>query len=67
MKPLVDRYGIGLTCDPENIDDINACIERMRTDRVFYDQCKQNLRLAKSELCWEKEKENLRKAYQRFV
>lgn len=56
MHRLVDEYGIGLICEPENVDDLAQCLERMRTDREFYNSCKQNLLRAKRELCWEREK-----------
>ena len=56
VAPLVEKYKIGLTCDPTDLDAINSCVERMRTDKSFYAQCKENLKLAKQDLCWEKEK-----------
>jgi len=63
MKRIVEAYGIGLTCDPDNLEEINACIEKMRTDKAFYTQCKENLRQAKEDLCWENEKRKLIGAY----
>jgi len=63
MKSLIDNYGIGLTCTPKNISAINACIEKMRTDKTFYAQCKENLKQAKSDLCWENEKIKMIGAY----
>lgn len=63
VSKLTKAYGIGLTCDPADITDINTKIERMRTDRDFYQSCKQNLLRAKEELCWEQEKEKLVSAY----
>lgn len=67
VSRLVKEYGIGLTCDPADIQDINAQIERMRTDKEFYESCKQNLLKAKEELCWEKEKEKLVSAYRQMM
>ena len=66
MKELVDRYNIGLTCDPENIEEIAACVERMRTDSSFYELCKKNLKAAKMYLCWENEKQALITAYKQL-
>lgn len=63
MKRLIDQYKIGLTCDPEDMEAINACVERMRTDHGFYKQCKKNLQRAKADLCWEKEKQVLIDAF----
>lgn len=44
-----------------------GCVERMRTDKAFYAQCKENLKIAKCDLCWEKEKEVLKEAYQKVI
>ena len=67
MHRLVDEYGIGLVCEPENVDDLAQCLERMRTDREFYNSCKQNLLRAKRELCWEREKTVLLDAYRKYL
>ena len=63
MKRLIDQYEIGLTCDPEDLDAINCCVEKMRTDTAFYMMCKHNLVKAKHDLCWEKEKQVLIDAF----
>ena len=67
MRPIVEQYGIGLTCDPTDLEDIDRCVEKMRTDRDFYAQCKENLKKAKENLCWEKEKKVLMDAYKTVV
>ena len=67
MKRLIDKYEIGLTCDPTDIDAINSCVERMRTDKTFYTRCKENLKVAKQDLCWENEKEVLKAAYAKVM
>ena len=67
VSSLVKEYGIGLTCDPADIQDINAKIEKMRTDKEFYESCKRNLLKAKEELCWEREKEKLVDAYRQLM
>lgn len=60
---LVERYGIGLTCDPSDAAQIASCIERLRTDEALYGECKANLGAAKRELCWERERGALEEAY----
>jgi len=67
MKPLIDQYQIGLTCEPENLGEINDCVEKLRKDKVFYNQCKNNLKLAKLELCWENERNVLFEAYKKVI
>lgn len=67
MRRIIDQYQIGLTCDPNNLKEINNCVERMKTDQAFYAQCKENLKRAKEELCWEKEKLVLINAYEQML
>ena len=67
VSRLVKEYEIGLTCDPADIQDINAQIEKMRTDKAFYESCKRNLLKAKEALCWEREKEKLVSAYEQMM
>jgi len=64
MKRLIEQYDIGLTCDPTSIDEINDCLERMRTDKEMYARLKRNMVKAKEDLCWENEKSKLVDAYQ---
>lgn len=63
MKEIVDKYEIGLVCDPTDLDAINDCVERFRTDRHFLSNCKKNMSIAKQDLNWENEKGVLARAY----
>ena len=63
IRRLVQQYGFGLLCDPESTEDICACVTRMLTDKELYNLCKQKAVKAKEDLCWEKEKLVLQKAY----
>lgn len=63
MKRIIDRYKIGLSCDPSDFDAVLSCVEKMRMDRESYLRCKQNLSAAKEDLCWANEKEVLIKAF----
>ncbi len=67
MGAILDQYGIGLKVDPKNPSQIAEAIIRMRTDRTFYNTCKQNMVPAKEELCWEKEKLIMQEAYRRIL
>ena len=67
MKRIIDHYGIGLTCNPDDLEAINECVEKIRTEKDFYTRCKENMRLAKEELCWEKEKQVLIRAFKEIV
>ena len=67
IEKIINQYQIGLTSDPENIFELNNCIEKLRIDKVFYEECKNNLMLAKSELCWENEKKILFEAYKGII
>ena len=63
VERITKKYNIGLLCDPESIEEINECIEKMRTDKLFYDNIKENIKTAKKDLCWENEKKVLINAY----
>lgn len=67
MKRIVDEYKVGLTCDPEDIEDINACIERLRTDRELYAEIKGNIKAAQKELSWDREKKKLYDSYRALI
>ena len=67
MAPIVDKYRIGLTCDPTDINAVNECVEKLRTDKALYQQCKANLQIAKKDLCWENEKHILMEAYRKLI
>ena len=64
---LIERYGIGLTCDPSDLGQVVDCIERLRTDKDLYGECKSNLKAAKRELCWERERKGLEHAYRNLA
>lgn len=57
ISRLVNTYRLGLVCDPENTEEICSCVNKMITDKAFYEECKKNTMLAKEDLCWEKEKQ----------
>lgn len=63
MSKIIKHYGIGLTVGIDNEDEIDSGIEKMRTDKMFYSNCRKNLEAAKRELCWENEKKVLIDAF----
>lgn len=67
MGNIMEQFRFGLTCNPQDIDDINRCIEKMRTDRIFYVGCKTNVKAAKDVLQWENEREILQDAYRKIL
>lgn len=64
---LTREYGVGIVVNPENIEEIKSAILKLKTDRSFYDKCKQNLAKSKEELCWEIEKNVLSNAFVRLI
>ena len=60
---LVREYGIGELCDPSDVSAMAACVRRLRDDPARYARAKSNLRRAKRDLCWEREKAVLEEAY----
>jgi len=64
IRRLIDKYSIGLLCDPSKPEEIAACIKTLQTDKDLYRQFKENLKVAKEELCWENEKQILKATYE---
>lgn len=60
---LTSAYGIGCIVDPSNDSYLINAIEKLRVNKSYYNTCKKNLKKAKQELCWENEKDRLKKAY----
>lgn len=67
IEPIVEQYSLGLTCDPLDVNAINNCVEKLRTDKDFYSICKKNAITAKRILCWEEEKKKLISAYSKLL
>ena len=60
---LVRKYDIGILVDPDDVSQVGAAIDRLRSDPALRARLRQNLEVAKAELCWEKEKKSLESAY----
>ncbi len=67
MGKVIRQYGIGLPVDPDSVEETAAAIRRLKDDREFYAACKERLKRAKEELCWEREKAALTDAYRRII
>lgn len=67
MSALNEKYRVGITVDPVDASRIDNAILKLKEDRLFYQQCKENCALAKEELCWEKERQKLAEAYQMLL
>lgn len=63
IKKIVEAYKVGMVCNPDDLSQINECIEIMRNDKQKYEEYKRNLEKAKQELCWEREKDKLKYFY----
>jgi len=67
IKSVVTNCNLGLCCDPNNLFEINNCIEELRTNKDLYMNIKESVLCQKEFLCWEKESKILRDAYERIV
>lgn len=56
---LTREYQIGLTVDPMDVSQITQAISQLKEDTALYQRLKENLKVAKEELCWEKERQVL--------
>lgn len=67
MKKICDQYEIGMTVNPDDIQEISKAILQMKNDDVLYKKFKTNCMAAKEELCWEKERVTLLRAYKEII
>jgi glycosyltransferase involved in cell wall biosynthesis len=63
IRKIVDGYRIGFCLSEYRPDTLAVCILRLAGDPELYRTCKENLRIAKQELCWEKEEEKYLSLY----
>lgn len=63
FKQIVEKYENGLMCDPEDMDEMNRCVEKLRNDKELYTRIKENTMRAREKLNWEKERIGLHVAY----
>ena len=64
---IMEHYQLGIVANTSDPDTLETAVERMRTDKKYYAACKEHLKLAKKELCWENEKEVLKCAYRNIM
>ena len=67
MKGVVEKYNNGIACDVSDVNVVFDAIERLRNDKTLYTEKKKGALLAKQDLCWEKEKKQLKEAYKRIL
>lgn len=67
LDRYIKEYGIGISVDITNDEDVDNAIRKLQNDSDYYLQCKKNLAIAKEKLCWEKEKTQLANAYQKII
>lgn len=67
MKRVIKKYKIGLISAPDDVKEIVRCIDCMMQNKTQYNMFKENLKIAKEELCWEKEKKVLLEAYSAII
>lgn len=67
IKKVVQSYKIGLLNKPDDVEDIVNCVNTMKENKTQYKLFKENLEIAKQELCWEKEKKILFEAYKTII
>lgn len=60
---IVEKHGVGLSFEVGNAQSLAEAINRIKDDPRFREELQENLRAAKEELCWEKEKTKLEQAY----
>ena len=67
MSRIVNQYKIGLLVPSGDGKALAEAIREMKNNRELYTEFKNNLKIAKEDLCWEKEKKVLLRAYAKYL
>ena len=67
IRNVIERYQVGLTCDPSNLSAVCDCIEKIHSDSALYSGFRENCKKAKPVLCWEKESFKLKESFQKLM
>lgn len=67
ISKIVNGYGVGLCCRPDQAQELADCIRKFREQPEIHLWCEENCRSAKTILCWEEEKKILEKVYGSFA
>ena len=67
ITKIVNQYNIGIICESLEESSIVDAIQRMVNDQANFERYKDNMGIAKYELCWENEKKALQKAYAQIM
>jgi len=63
LKEYVEKYGVGITTDPDSVDGIAEKLQSLLSDKNLLLNYKENCRSAAKELCWENESRKLLQVY----
>ncbi|MEL3901249.1 MAG: glycosyltransferase [Treponema phagedenis] len=63
IKKMIEKYDIGIICEPDSPDSLGAAIFKLKSNNHLYSLYKVNLKKAAKELCWENEKLKLIEKY----
>ena len=67
LARIINKYQIGLLCNPEKIETLKEAIDTIINNSDLYNKFKINLKTAKRELCWENERVILENAYKKII
>lgn len=63
IKKIIENYGVGNTCDPNDVRDIYRAVKEIKDSKAKQKEYRRNAEEASKELCWEVESERLKTAY----
>lgn len=67
IKRMIEKYNIGLVCKADSPEALREAIMRLKDNKKLYNSCKENMKIASKELCWENEKRILIDAYEAIL
>lgn len=67
VSKIIRKYDIGLTVNPDSVEEIKNAVIEMKDNKEMYKRFKYNLLKAKSDLCWENESHILIQKYKEIL
>lgn len=67
IKKIICQYKVGEVCRYDDMADIYRAVKKIKDNKEKQEQYRKNAEEASKVLCWEKEKDILKKAYQKIL
>lgn len=67
IRRIVDKYNVGMLVPYGKPEEIVKAFKEIANNNKMYETFKTNVKIAKKDLCWEKEQKILKKAFYKYI